>query len=215
VKLLEEGFVSESQTGIPRLAGQQHPAGDAVAAMPTRAAGEADGRAPDSAATDGRAADSGAIDGRDPASVRHFIESFTAHLMQAGFPRTPARIFVALLTSDSSSLTAAELADLLQTSPASVSSGARYLVHVGLVTAYGEPGSRRQHYRMPVSVWQDIVRLRDQQFSRWAAELSNGVQVLGPSSPAGQRMADTVRYFQFISSEMQGLLARWAEQSGR
>jgi DNA-binding transcriptional regulator GbsR (MarR family) len=192
--------VSHSQTGRPKRPGQQQPGDGTITAGPGQPAAEADG---------------GAAYGRDTAAIRHFIESFTAQLTQAGFPRTPARIFVALLTSDSSSLTAAELAELLQTSPASVSSGARYLVQVGLVTPHGEPGSRRQHYRMPVSVWQDMVRLRDQQFSRWATELAQGVQVLGPSSPAGQRMADTVSYFQFISAEMHGLLARWAGQSPR
>lgn len=146
---------------------------------------------------------------RDPTAVREFIERFTGHLAQAGFPRTPARIFVALLTSDSSKLTAADLAELLQASPASVSGGVRYLIQVGLIVAEGEPGSRRQHYRMSVDVWQDIVRLRDRQFTRWAAELRDGVEVLGPGSPAGARMAETVRYFEFISTEMAGLLARW------
>jgi len=149
---------------------------------------------------------------RNPAAVRQFIERFTAILTQAGFPRTPARIFVALLTADSSSMTAAQLAELLQASPASVSGGARYLLQVGLITAEGEPGSRRQHYRMSVHVWQDMVGLRDQQFARWATELADGVQILGPQSPAGQRMAETVRYFEFMSGELAGLLARWKQQ---
>jgi DNA-binding transcriptional regulator GbsR (MarR family) len=152
--------------------------------------------------------------GREPAAVRQFIERFTALLTQAGFPRTPARIFVALLTSDSNKLTAAELGELLQASPASVSGGARYLVQVGLVTAEGEPGSRRQHYRMPDDVWQDIVRMRDRQFTRWAAELRDGVQVLGADSAAGSRLADTVRYFEFIGGEMASLLARWEKRRG-
>jgi DNA-binding transcriptional regulator GbsR (MarR family) len=147
--------------------------------------------------------------GRDPVAVRGFIERFTAQLTQAGFPRTPARIFVALLTSDSSRLTAAELGELLQASPASISGGVRYLIQVGLIAAEGEPGSRRQHYWMSERVWQDIVRLRDRQFTRWAAELQEGVRILGPDSPAGTRMAGTVSYFEFISSEMAGLLARW------
>ena len=150
---------------------------------------------------------------RDPAAVRDFIERFTGQLTQAGFPRTPARIFVALLTSDSSSLTAAELGDLLQTSPASVSGGARYLIQVGLVSAKGEPGSRRQHYQMPADVWDEIVRLRNRQFTRWAAELRDGVDALGASSPAGARLAETVRYFEFLSTEMSSLLARWRGES--
>jgi DNA-binding transcriptional regulator GbsR (MarR family) len=152
---------------------------------------------------------------RDPAAVRQFIEQFTSHLVQTGFPRTPARIFVALLTADSSSMTAAELGEILQASPASVSGGARYLVQVGLIVAQGEAGSRRQHYRMPETIWQDIVGLRERQFVRWSADLSEGVQVLGADSPAGVRMAQAVRYFDFITGEIAGLLARWHEQSGQ
>ena len=150
---------------------------------------------------------------RDPAAVRDFIERFTGQLTQAGFPRTPARIFVALLTSDSSSLTAAELGDLLQTSPASVSAGVRYLIQVGLVSAKGEPGSRRQHYEMPADVWDEIVRLRNRQFTRWAAEMREGVDALGAGSPAGARLAESVRYFEFLSVEMSGLLTRWRRES--
>jgi hypothetical protein len=33
--------------------------------------------------------------------------------------------------------------------------------------------------------------------------------VLGRTSPAGARLAETVRYFEFISREMAGLLSRW------
>jgi len=152
-------------------------------------------------------------DSRDPAAVRSFIEGFTSQLVQAGFPRTPARIFVTLLTSDSSSLTAAELASLLQTSPASVSGGVRYLVQVGLVLAEGEPGSRRQHYRMPANVWQHIVGMRDRLLAQWAADLRQGIAVLGADSPAGTKLAETARYFEFISGEMAGLVARWESAS--
>jgi DNA-binding transcriptional regulator GbsR (MarR family) len=152
---------------------------------------------------------------RDAAAVRQFIERFTSHLVQTGFPRTPARIFVALLTADSSSMTAADLAEVLQASPASVSGGARYLVQVGLIVAEGEAGSRRQHYRMPETVWQDIVELRERQFARWSSDLREGVQVLGADSPAGARMAQTVRYFEFITAEMAGLLERWQQHSAR
>jgi hypothetical protein len=61
-------------------------------------------------------------------------------------------------------------------------------------------------------VWVEIVRLRDRQFARWVTELRDGVTALGPDSPAGTRMADTVRYFEFLSGEMSDLLARWRER---
>jgi DNA-binding transcriptional regulator GbsR (MarR family) len=191
-------------------------AGPGAPAKRRRTAGLASGSASDerdpaAGRTSGSAPDRREPD-RDPAAVRAFIERFTGLLVLTGFPRTPARIFVALLTSDSSRLTAAELGDLLQASPASISGGARYLIQVGLIAAEGEPGSRRLHYRMPEDVWQDIVQLRRRQFTSWAAELREGVKVLGGQSPAGARMADTVGYFEFISAEMSGLLARWNDR---
>ena len=61
--------------------------------------------------------------------------------------------------------------------------------------------------------------MRDRMFGRWVAELREGVEALGPDSPAGVRMAETVRYFEFLSQEMLGLWARWQEvraaESGR
>jgi DNA-binding transcriptional regulator GbsR (MarR family) len=191
-------------------AAQSGAATELAGAAQTAGAAQADADGAARADADGAARADGAA-GRDPAQVRAFIERFTSQLTLAGFPRTPARIFVALLTSDSSRLTAAELADLLQTSPASVSGGVRYLIQVGLAVAEGEPGSRRQHYRMPENVWQDIVSMRDRMFSRWVADLRDGVDALGADSPAGARMAETIRYFEFLSSEMLGLWARWQQ----
>ena len=201
-----DGAVRSGPAGLPRHGARPTDGGSLTPAATGDAAAPGGGGKPAQNGKRGRGQ-------RDPAAVREFIERFTGHLTQAGFPRTPARIFVALLTSDSSRMTAAELGALLTASPASVSGGVRYLVQVGLVTAEGEPGSRRQHYRMAVSVWQDIVALRDRQFTRWSADLRDGVQILGPDSPAGVRMAETVRYFDFLSTEMAGLLARWRDQS--
>ena len=90
-----------------------------------------------------------AQEARDGAAVRQFVEHFASLLADSGMPRMPARIFVALLTADTSRLTAEELAGLLRVSPAAVSGGVRYLVQVGLVSRETEPGSRRHVYRMP------------------------------------------------------------------
>ena len=50
---------------------------------------------------------------RDQDAVGRFVERFASVLTEAGIPRMPARVFAALLTADSSSLTAAELAGKL------------------------------------------------------------------------------------------------------
>src|SRR5580692_7915903 len=91
-----------------------------------------------------------------------YIERFASVLVSAGFPPMPARVFVALLVTDSGRLTAAELAGMLRISPAAVSGAVRYLIQLWLVHKERVPGSRRDYYRMPDDVWSDMFRLRDQ-----------------------------------------------------
>jgi len=149
--------------------------------------------------------------GRDQAAVERFVERFASVLVEAGIPRMPARVFAALLATDSGRLTAAELAGLLQASPAAVSGGVRYLLTVGMVTREGEPGSRRHHYRVPDHVWDEVVSGRDRLMARWTTVLREGIDVVGRDTPAGARLVDSVQYFEFVIAELPQVLARWQE----
>jgi len=163
-------------------------------------------REPDQARDEGAARQA-----RDSAAVRQFVEHFASLLADSGMPRMPARIFVALLTADTSRLTAEELAGLLRVSPAAVSGGVRYLVQVGLVSRETEPGSRRHVYRMPENVWHEVLRVRDRLMMRWADTMRGGAEVLGPGTPAGARLAESALYFEFVSKELPTLLDRWED----
>lgn len=152
-------------------------------------------------------------DGRpDEAEVSQFVERFAAVLTQAGIPRMPGRVFAALLASDSGRLSAGELARRLQASPAAISGGVRYLASVGMVSREGEPGSRRHFYRVPDKVWDEVMRSQDQVMSRWTDLMRDGVVLLGADTPAGARMAESVRYFEFMGAELRLVMARWQEQ---
>jgi predicted transcriptional regulator len=140
-----------------------------------------------------------------------YRERFASVLVAAGIPPMPARVFVALLVADSGRLSAAELAGRLQVSPAAVSGGVRYLIQLGLVHKERVPGSRQDYYRMPDDVWSDMFRLRDQVMQRWAALVREGIELVGPDTPAGARLAEHATFFDFVSGEMPGVLKRWAE----
>jgi DNA-binding transcriptional regulator GbsR (MarR family) len=160
------------------------------------------------------AAGDGTSDGaprRDAAGVTQFVERFAGVLVEAGIPRMPARVFAALLATDSGRLTAAELSDQLKASPAAVSGGVRYLIGVGMVRREGEPGSRRHHYRVPDHVWDEVVTGRDRLMARWTAVLREGIELVGAETPAGARLAESVQYFQFVSAELPRVLAKWKE----
>ncbi len=152
---------------------------------------------------------------RDQHSVLAFIERFAVALTDAGFPRMPARVFAALLVTDSGRLTAAELAALLQVSPAAVSGAVRYLAQVNLASRERAPGSRRDYYRVHDDVWYEAIARRDQVLARWEHSLREGIEVLGRETAAGSRMAETLAFFEFLQKELPQLLKKWREQKTR
>jgi predicted transcriptional regulator len=138
-----------------------------------------------------------------------YIERFASVLVAAGFPGMSARVLAALHVTNSGRLSAAELGEMLQISPAAVSGAVRYLSGIGLVHKERVPGSRRDYYRMPPNVWQEVVRMQGQVLVRWAKTLAEGIDVVGPGTPAGERMAEHAAYFEFINSEYPALIERW------
>jgi predicted transcriptional regulator len=148
---------------------------------------------------------------RDQHAVLRFIERFATSLVEAGMSRMPARVFAALLATDSGRLTAAELAELLQASPAAMSGAVRYLVQLDLVSREREPGSRRDYYRLHDDVWYDSITRRDQILTRWEGSVREGLDALGPDTPAGVRLAETLAFFEFVQKEMPAMLSRWRE----
>ena len=140
-----------------------------------------------------------------------YIERFAAVLVVAGFPAMPARVFVALLVTDSGRLTAAELAGMLRISPAAVSGAVRYLIQLGLVHKERVPGSRRDYYRMPGNMWDDLLRMRDQVMSRWTALAREGIDLVGPDTPAGERLTAQAAFLEFGTTELSEVLARWEQ----
>ncbi len=140
-----------------------------------------------------------------------YIERFASVMVAAGMPAMPARVFVALMVTDSGRLTAAELAEMLRISPAAVSGAVRYLIQLGLVHKERVPGSRRDHYRLPDNVWQDMLRLRDQVMTRWTALIREGIELVGPDTPAGARLAEHAAFFDFVAKELPEVMTRWDE----
>lgn len=151
----------------------------------------------------------------DPDGLRGFIERFTSALADAGMPRMPARVFVALLASDSGRLTAAELAETLQVSAAAISGALRYLTQVNVITRERQPGSRRDHYRLLDDTWYEMTLRREQIMTRWIAAGREGIEVLGADTAAGRRMAESVAFFEFVHAELPALLDRWRTERRR
>lgn len=148
------------------------------------------------------------VHGRDPEAVREYEETFTTVLMQTGAPKMMARVLTCLYTSDTGSLTAAELVQRLEVSPASVSKAISYLENQGLVRRERDD-RRRERYIADDDVWYQSMIASARGTIQLAETARQGVGVLGRDTPAAVRLENIARFLDFVSES----LTRAADQA--
>lgn len=141
--------------------------------------------------------------------MRRFVESFGLVLSNAGMQRTSARMFAALLASTDGRLTAREIADTLQVSPAAISGGIRYLERTGLVRREREPGHRADHYVLDDDFWYEAMMNESGVFDAMSDSLGPGIEAVGRDTDAGKRLAETRDFFAYMREEMPAMFERW------
>src|SRR3954454_12208139 len=92
------------------------------------------------------------VDGRDAEAVREYQETFTTVFMASGMPKMTARVLACIYTTDAGSLTASELAQRLEVSPASISKAITFLESQDLVRRERDE-RRRERYAVDDELW--------------------------------------------------------------
>ncbi|MEU5314851.1 helix-turn-helix domain-containing protein [Streptomyces sp. NPDC021562] len=146
--------------------------------------------------------------GRDSEAVRGYEELLTTVFMQSGLPRMTARVLVCLYTTDAGSLTAAELVRRLQVSPATVSKAIAFLESQGLVRRERDE-RRRERYVVDDDVMYQSTMASARATAHLGETARQGVAVLGPGTPAAERLENIARFVDFVSES----IARAAEQA--
>ncbi|WTW95101.1 helix-turn-helix domain-containing protein [Streptomycetaceae bacterium NBC_01309] len=146
--------------------------------------------------------------GRDPEAVRDYEERFTTVMMQSGLPGTMARVLACLVTADTGSLTAAELVQRLQVSPATVSKSIAFLESQTLVRRERDEG-RRERYVVDDDLWYQSMIASVRSLTQQVEIAKEGAGVLGPATPAGARLENIARFLDFVGES----LARAADQA--
>lgn len=147
--------------------------------------------------------------------MRVFVEQFSMVLYERGLPRMPARVFTWLLCSESETVTARELTEMLGVSPAAVSSAVGYLNEAGLIVRRPMPGSRQDHYGLPPEGTLGALMRRSQRAPDLAGLAAEGVSMLGADSPGGARLTEIAEFTAFMDAEMKGVWQRWQDRTGR
>ena len=98
---------------------------------------------------------------RDERAVAAYVERFGDTLTDAGMPRLASRVFACLLADDDGRMTAVELTEALDVSPAAISGAVRYLTQTYLIGKERERGSRRDVYVVQTDAWHGAMLSRD------------------------------------------------------
>jgi len=146
-------------------------------------------------------------DGRDPAAVSEFEERFTEVMVQMGMPRMTARVLTCLTTTDSGSMTSAELVRRLRVSAASISKAIGFLEGQHLVRR--ERDGRRERYVADDDVWYRASVATAATNDLFAETALAGAEALGPDTPAGARLADSGRFLKYLSEDLLRHVEYW------
>ncbi|MFE3451314.1 MarR family transcriptional regulator [Nonomuraea sp. NPDC059194] len=149
--------------------------------------------------------------GRDPEAVHALEEQFTAMMAATGLPRMTARVLTCLYVTDSGSLTAAELVQRLQVSPASISKAVGELEQQELIRRERDPRRRRDRYVIDADAWFRGWMASARQNAMLADFTRQGAEVLGPSTPAGTRMQDIGHFFEHVGQAMIQAAEEWRQ----
>jgi DNA-binding transcriptional regulator GbsR (MarR family) len=146
--------------------------------------------------------------GRDAEAVREYEETFTTVMMGSGMPTMMSRVMACITLTDTGSLTAAELVQRLNVSPASVSKAITFLESQGMVRRERDE-RRRERYVVDDDIWYQSMMASARSTAQIVEIARQGVGVLGPDTPAAVRLENIARFLDFVSES----ITRAAEQA--
>ncbi|MFD7657836.1 helix-turn-helix domain-containing protein, partial [Actinosynnema sp. NPDC059797] len=149
--------------------------------------------------------------GRDPRLVAEVDAQSVELMVQAGLPQMMARVLAALFTTDSGSLTSAELVRRLRVSPASISKAIGYLEGQALVTRERDPRSRAERYAVSDDVAFRSIMASAHAQTRIAEACRIAARKLGPTTPAGARMENTSQFLLHVIDDLVRSVRHWHE----
>nr|WP_245697744.1 MarR family transcriptional regulator [Streptomyces phaeochromogenes] len=112
-----------------------------------------------------------------------------------------SRVLACLFTSDAGSLTASELVQRLQVSPASISKAIAFLESQDLVRRERDE-NRRERYSVDDDVWYQSMVASARGTLQLAETARQGVGILGPDTPAADRLENIARFLDFVSESL-------------
>ncbi|GAA3885087.1 helix-turn-helix domain-containing protein [Saccharothrix violaceirubra] len=145
----------------------------------------------------------------DPRLLDEVDARSTELMVQAGLPHMMARVLAALFTTDSGSLTSAELVRRLRVSPASVSKAVGYLENQALIRRDRDPRSRAESYVIDDDVLFQSIMAGARNQTRIALACGTAAEKLGTTTPAGARLENLSKFLLHVVDDMVRSVHHW------
>ncbi|AHI02129.1 GbsR/MarR family transcriptional regulator [Kutzneria albida] len=151
------------------------------------------------------------LGGRDPRIVNGVAAHSTELFVQTGLPRMMARVLAALVTTDSGSLTSAELVQRLHVSPASASTAVGHLEAIKIIKRERDPHRRAERYVIDEDVWFQAIMASARVDTQIAAVFRSGAQRLGATTPVGARLENMSQFLHRVSDDLVRSAKHWRQ----
>ncbi|MDY6996355.1 MAG: MarR family transcriptional regulator [Actinomycetota bacterium] len=141
--------------------------------------------------------------------MHNVAERLALVLSGQGLQRMTARVLAALLFTEQTSVTMAELAEDLDASAGSISGALKSLTSVGLVEQVPAPGSRRDHFRLRPDAWATLYTGQNQTIAAFLDAADAGIAATGRTSLAREKLTEMRDFYAFLMAEIPAVLERW------
>ncbi|QLE70454.1 MarR family transcriptional regulator [Streptomyces rectiverticillatus] len=150
-----------------------------------------------------------AAPGRDEEALRDFEQRLAELSVGMGMPRMMAAVLACLYTTDSGSLTTADLVRHLRVSPASISKATVYLEGQDLLRR--ERDGRHRHYRYVIDdgLWYRAMLSSIRLNGALAEAAREGAGLLGADTPAGCRLEELSQVLELLDHHLLRSIEEW------
>jgi DNA-binding transcriptional regulator GbsR (MarR family) len=146
--------------------------------------------------------------------VPRFVEDFAVAMATIGFPRMPARVFALLLAAPEETLTARDLAERLEVSPAAISGAVRYLAQIDLVRRTRRTGERVDRFGLGENIWEPVIHAELRAYGPLIELCTAAVASEELDENGRRRVAMTGEFLAFMADELPQMLERWRARRG-
>ncbi|MFT4211744.1 MAG: helix-turn-helix domain-containing protein [Microbacterium sp.] len=145
-------------------------------------------------------------------SAQDAADHAAAMLADAGMPRMPARVMMALVGAPDGGLTAADIGTRLGVSPAAVSGAVRYLQTAGFVRRLSRAGERVARYDLMADGFGALMTANSPTYAR-LGDFIDEIADENEGAPASvARARDMAGFLRFLAIRMPELVAEWRER---